>query len=40
MPLYCLALICAAVLGALFLIGRAGDVAARLHRDRDDWSAE
>jgi hypothetical protein len=35
-----LTLICAAILGALYLIGRAGDVAARLHRDRDPWSPQ
>lgn len=25
---------------ALYLIGRAGDVAARWHRERDQWSAQ
>lgn len=35
-----LSLISGAVLASLYLIGRAGDVAARVHRERDQWKAQ
>lgn len=40
MGLLHLALIWAAVLGVLWVVGRAGDIAARVHRDRDPWSPQ
>ncbi|WP_269768345.1 hypothetical protein [Bordetella genomosp. 9] len=38
--LFHLSLISGAVLAVLWAVGRAGDVAARWHRERDQWSAQ
>lgn len=35
-----LSLIVGAVLAVLWAVGRAGDLAARVHRDRDPWSPQ